>query len=234
LLPTRCFCGPTLWNRTRASRLSTERANTSYARVGGSRHARAAIRPARAWRRFLLQWMPARASSSSSLFGCHREALHARDAPGAGMRPLSRRSHLSRTDDLESRSSIRKIRLWRAPDRQHCRPPKRLRAAWFPWRPVGAWTFGHVTRSADLQDRKDLGIKALQHRETSTHLGRGTGRRARGPSGPRGGFLARQIRMRVAVHDIFLRSAIRVRDDLMLETNNSALSICQTAFWGNR
>ena len=37
--------GPTLWNRTRASRLSTERANTSYARVGRIAPRTARMRP---------------------------------------------------------------------------------------------------------------------------------------------------------------------------------------------
>jgi len=206
--------------------------------VGGSRHARAAIRPARAWRRFLLQWMPARASSSSSLFGCHREALHARDAPGAGMRPLSRRSHLSRTDDLESRSSIRKIRLWRAPDRQHCRPPKRLRAAWFPWRPVGGltWLLRHSLSGPP-------GTEGSWYREHSNPRNldaspsRGSDIRRSRPSTGRTAWrrllmpaLGSYVRRGSRSHFLW---AIRVRDDLMLQTNNSALSICQIRFREN-
>lgn len=80
--------GPTLWNRTRTSRASTERAD--QLRKSG-------IRAPRAWSTSRSLEMPprsARRRSSSSFFGCQRAG--ARGAPRASMRALSRRAHLGR------------------------------------------------------------------------------------------------------------------------------------------
>ncbi len=107
--------GPTLWNRTRTSRSSAERAD--HLRKSGMwtpRAPRLHVDPPRgrstcsSGSRGVLSWVPCQAPSSSSLFSCQR----AQGAPRAFTLPRFPRAHLSRQEIWSHKLQIssRKIR----------------------------------------------------------------------------------------------------------------------------
>lgn len=129
LLPTRGHCGPTLWNRTRTSRASAERADQLRKSgkkrctfpVGGTRsaprHDEVSEEPSTSCLRHgCLAWHP----SSSSLFSCHERRW---STPMLGVRRTHlgprcfrgtprRTCRVTRSGLVQSRSRVAETLLW--------------------------------------------------------------------------------------------------------------------------